>query len=109
MAIAALGAAYLIFAGAPFSIGAPASMSVVVSAVPAFAGEDWKDDFDDICGKTQDAMSLSVEELKSLIERCDRLKAKVEAMDGSARKVALKRVQMCRDLYSFVLEQKEKK
>ncbi len=72
----------------------------------AAAQEDWKADFEDICAKTQDAMALTKEELRSLVERCDRLRPRIEKLDESASKVYLKRLQMCRDLYAFALESK---
>ncbi len=72
----------------------------------ASAQGDWKADFADICSKTQDPLSLSKEEIKGLIERCDKLKPRIEALDESTAKVYLKRLQMCRDLFAFVLESK---
>jgi len=54
-------------------------------------------------------MAFSVEELRSLVDRCDALKPRIEKLDEPQRKVTLKRLQMCRDLYAFVLEMKEKK
>jgi len=71
-----------------------------------WAEEPWKTEFDNICAKTDDAMSLSVEELKGLIERCEKLKAVMENLDESGKKVFQKRLQMCRDLFAFVLESK---
>jgi len=69
--------------------------------------QDWKKEYEDICSKTSDAMALTEDELKTLIERCDRLKPVIEALDDeSTKKVYLKRLQMCRDLYQFCLEQK---
>jgi hypothetical protein len=75
----------------------------------AHAQEDWKNEFDDICGKTQDAMDYSSEELRHLIDRCDRIMPLIEKLDQTRRKVYLKRLQMCRDLFVFALESKEKK
>jgi hypothetical protein len=74
----------------------------------AYAQEDWKNDFDDICGKTQDAMAFSPDELKSLVERCDKLKLLIEKLPETQRKVFLRRLQMCRQLFVFALENKEK-
>ena len=74
----------------------------------AYSQEEWKKEFDEICSKTGNAMAFSVEELKSLVDRCDALKPRIEKLDEPQRKVTLKRLQMCRDLYTFVLE-KEKK
>jgi hypothetical protein len=73
------------------------------------AQENWKMEFDQVCSKTQDAMVFNPEELRSLIRRCDTLKPVIEKLDESHRKVTLKRLQMCRDLYQFVLEAKEGK
>jgi hypothetical protein len=80
-----------------------------LSLALAHAGESWKKEFDDICAKTQDAMVFEQEELRSLIQRCDGLKPLIEKLNETQRKVYLKRLQMCRDLFSFVLESKEKK
>jgi hypothetical protein len=53
-------------------------------------------------------MVLSIAELKGLIVRCDKLKPQIEMEEESTRKVYLRRLQMCRDLYRFVLENKER-
>ncbi|MBI4690755.1 MAG: hypothetical protein HY754_10910 [Nitrospirae bacterium] len=74
---------------------------------PAYAEDAWKKEFDDVCSKTDNAAGLAKEELKNLIDRCDKLKAVIEKLDESTRKVYLRRLQMCRDLFSFVLESKE--
>ncbi len=86
----------------------------VVSKEPLYCGiaysqEDWGKEFDQICSKTEDAMAFSIEGLKSLVDRCDALKSRVEKLDEPQRKITLRRLQMCRDLYVFVLEMKEKK
>lgn len=73
----------------------------------ALAAEDaWKTEMDDICSKTQDSMTMSSEELKSLVERCDRLKPIISGLDETLSKVFGKRLQMCRDLYAFMVETK---
>jgi len=76
---------------------------------PVFAQEDWKNEFEDVCSKTQDAMTLGSAELNDLIARCDKLKPLIERLDETQKKVYLKRLGMCRDLYVFVKESKEKK
>jgi hypothetical protein len=75
----------------------------------AYSQEDWRKEFDEICSKTENAMAFSVEELRSLVDRCDALKSRIEKLDEPQRKVTLRRLQMCRDLYAFVFEMKEKK
>jgi hypothetical protein len=74
----------------------------------ASAAEDWRAEFEDVCSKTQDAMALSSDELRALVARCDALKPKVEALDPSQRKVYERRLQLCRELYTFVLGSREK-
>ncbi len=74
-----------------------------------YAQDDWKMEFDDVCSKTQDAMAFTPDELRNLISRCDKLKPFVEKLDETQRKVFLRRLQFCRDLFVFVLESKEKK
>ncbi|HWR57714.1 MAG TPA: hypothetical protein VN328_02395 [Thermodesulfovibrionales bacterium] len=74
----------------------------------AYAQEDWKKEFEEICSRTEDAMSFTKEELAGLIERCDKLKPLIDKLDESARKVYLRRLQACRELLRFVLESKSK-
>lgn len=94
LAAAAVAAA---LAGARGPSGAP-------GIVRAAAEEDWLVEFEAVCSRTQDAMSLATEELQGLLRRCDALKPRVEALDPSRRKVYLRRLQLCRDLYQFVLD-----
>lgn len=90
-------------------VGAPQPWSPGVTAIPAAeAQEDWKKEFEDVCSRTQDAMVIPSDDLRTLIGRCDRLKPIVDKLDESQRKVYSKRLQLCRDLYLFVLESREK-
>lgn len=75
----------------------------------AYAAEVWRAEFDEVCAKTQDAMALSKEELQGFINRCDRLKPRIETLEETEKKVFLKRLKMCRDLYQYVLESKDTK
>ncbi len=74
-----------------------------------YAQDDWKKEFDDICSKTQDAMAFSADELNSLVDRCDKLRPLIENLAEAPRKIYLKRLSMCRDLFIFALESKENK
>ena len=91
-----------------------AFVSLAGPALPAQAqgqaapAQDWKKEFEEICAKTQDSMALPLEELRSLVARSDRLKPQIEKLDESQRKVYLRRLQVCRDLYQFVIESREK-
>jgi len=75
----------------------------------AYSEEDWRKEFEEICSKTENAMTFSVEELRSLVARCDALKSRIEKLEEPQRKITLRRLQMCRDLYAFTFEMKEKK
>jgi hypothetical protein len=79
---------------------------VAVGIPPARAEEGWKAEFDAVCAKTDVAMTLSVAELSERIERCDQLKKRLAGEDESTRKVYLRRIQMCQDLYRYVLQSK---
>jgi hypothetical protein len=78
----------------------------------AYAQQDWEEEFAAVCSKTQNAMTLSVAELKDLIGRCDKLEERLNELDGmkggTERKVYTKRLKMCKDLYEFTLEYKDK-
>ena len=100
---------FLLAAAIVSSAGAPWMEKHALAAVPAFSQETWKSEFEDVCSKTQDAMAFSVAELSELITRCDKLKPVIEKLDESQRKVYLKRLGMCRDLFVYVRESKEKK
>lgn len=75
----------------------------------AYAQEDWQKEFEDICSKTQDAMAFTPDELRTLVARCDTIKPLIENLTETPRKVYLKRLRMCRDLFVFALESKENK
>ena len=75
-------------------------------STPAWGEDDWRAEFDQTCGKTEVAMTLSESELVSLTEACDRLEKVIEGLESSERKVFRRRLQLCKNLYLFVLETK---
>jgi len=81
------------------------STSAVLQATPA--PQTWQSEFDEVCSKTQDAMTFSEEELAALIVRCDVLLPQLEKLDETRRKVYTARLRMCRGLYAYVLESKK--
>jgi hypothetical protein len=98
---------FMLFLG--FSFG----NCIVGNFSSVYAQYDWKQEYSDLCAKTQNAMVLSSEELKSYIGRCDKLLDHINKLEGAAaateKKVYTKRVKMCRDLYDFALKYKEEK
>jgi hypothetical protein len=81
-------------------------VSLFINLQTACADDAWRTDFDATCAQSNDAMALSKNELKKLIEQCDRLQKILETQDETVRKVYLKRLQLCKNLYVFVLEVK---
>jgi hypothetical protein len=49
----------------------------------------------------------SPQELKELISGCDHMKPRIEAQEESSRKVCLRRLEMCREFYKYVIENKK--
>jgi hypothetical protein len=77
----------------------------------AFAQDNWKQEFAEVCGKTQNAMELSPDQLRSYIDRCNDLESRIHELNGqkgSEKKVYATRLKMCKDLYVYTLEFREK-
>jgi len=72
-------------------------------------GDGWRKEFDSICAQTAEVESYSREELGKLVDRCDGLKPQIEQLDESERKVFLRRLQMCRELYRSVRDAKRER
>jgi hypothetical protein len=75
---------------------------------PPPAPKDWKKEFEEICAKTQDAMSLTDDVLTTLVKRCDELKPTIDNLPETERKVYGKRLSSCRNVFSYVLESRHK-
>ncbi len=109
MKIVAITAAALAIAMLPAPVYQHINGNAVLAlalASPAGAEENWKAEFEEVCGKTEDSMSMTKDELKTLVARCDKLKPIIESQEETVRKVYLKRLQMCRDLFAYVYEVK---
>lgn len=92
------------------SLVTPELRGIIFSGSGAvYAQDDWKKEFEDVCSQSQNAMAFSEDQLRGLIERCDKLKPLIEKLDERPRKIYLKRLRLCRDLFMFVLESKENK
>ena len=95
-------------AATPSLARASSGRGSTVAAGQVAQAQDWRAEFDALCSKTQDAMVLSRAELRGLVERCDKLKPRIDQLEESQRKVFSKRLRACRDLYQFVLDSLEK-
>lgn len=72
------------------------------------ADPPWRVEFDETCAGTSAAMDFSELELQTSITRCEKLQKAIEQLDESTRKVFLKRILMCKNLYQFVLDSKKR-
>ncbi len=86
------------------AVGGPSASA----SQPEGAQESWRTEFDNVCSKTDGAMTFSQEELVDLIRRCDTLQPQIEKLDESRKKVYLERLRKCRGLYDYVLDAKKK-
>jgi hypothetical protein len=78
----------------------------VTGTAPAAEAPDWRTEFEDICVRTADAQSMTVEDLTRLVSRCEALRPQIEKLNESERKVFLRRLKMCQELFRYVLESK---
>lgn len=91
-------------------LAAPLPRCAAPSVLPAArAAEAWRDEFERICAKTQDAMTLTTDELRALVAAADALLPRIEQLGESERKVYGRRLKACRNLYAFMLETREEK
>ncbi|HTZ18014.1 MAG TPA: hypothetical protein VMB78_06190 [Dissulfurispiraceae bacterium] len=82
--------------------------AVLLQPEVACSEEAWVKEFDAVCSQTGDAMDMTKDQLKQLIGRCNKLQSEIEKQDEITRKVYLKRLKSCRELYEFVLNTKDK-
>lgn len=82
-------------------------LSLAFAAASAHAEEPWQAEFEQTCSRTSEAMNLSLPELESLLEKCRDLEKVIGTKEESLRKVYLKRLHLCRNLYAYVVEYKK--
>lgn len=70
----------------------------------AYANENWMAEFDYVCGKTEESMDMSIEELKDMVDRCKRLKPLIENSEHPQKKILLKRLENCKKLYIYMID-----
>jgi hypothetical protein len=87
-------------------MSAAGGSSVAAAEAPSAQGA-WQKEFEDVCSKTQDAMTLSAGELADLVQRCDALLPQIEKLDDTRKKVYMGRLRRCRGLYAYVLDSKK--
>jgi hypothetical protein len=89
------------------SLAPPMALAETPAPARISAKDGWKKEFEEVCARTQDAMTLPTSELRSLVERCDNIKPALETAPASEGKVYVKRLLACRNLYAYVLESRQ--
>ena len=79
----------------------------LLACASANAEDAWRAEFDRLCGKSEQSMSLSIEELRDLAARCDKLRPEIEASANPQKKVILKRLEACQKVFAFMIEVSE--
>jgi hypothetical protein len=106
---AAVTVGFMLVCGVAFETGGAGAVrdGGYFSDAVAHAGDEWRSELEELCSRTSNAMDFSLTELKTLVDKCDRLKVRIEALDETSRKVFGKRLKQCRDFYAFMIESKE--
>ena len=65
---------------------------------------EWKSEFDRICSQVPIAESLSIAQLRQLIEDTDTLSTALEASALPEAKVFIRRLDMCRSFFEYIIE-----
>ncbi len=92
--------------GRIFIVSALLLVSLQVSY--CFAEDTWISEFEDICGRTEDSSGMNKEELKALIDRCDKLRPVIESSDNPQKKIYLFRLDKCKNLFNYAIQVGEK-
>jgi site-specific recombinase XerC len=71
------------------------------------AAATWREDFERLCGTTERADSMSLEELKQVVVEADQLLETIEKDGGEQKKLYLFRLRKCRDFFAYMLSAKE--
>jgi len=83
----------------------------VMSLLLVFAGISqsgtWKEDFKRLCGYTEEASSLSTDQIQELIQESDRLLKTLETLNDPEKKVYIFRLKKCRNFFEYILDLRE--
>lgn len=70
-------------------------------------GATWQEDFERVCGATEKAEAMSLEELKGALQETDRLVEVIEKEGGAQKKPYLFRLNKCRSFIVYMIGVKE--
>lgn len=81
-------------------------LGLVLSHADVCRAAQWKDDFERLCGSTEEAPSLPADKVRALMEETDTLLKTIEGLDLPDKKVYLFRLKKCRNFFGYILELK---
>jgi hypothetical protein len=88
-----------------------ACIAVIILSVSSFVYAvepyEWNDEFEEICSMVQIGDTLTREELRTLIERADRLMPKIQSSDHPSRRIYIFRLKKCRSFFLYIIELKQ--
>lgn len=79
-------------------------LGVMLAYTVSVYAENWVEDFNMLCSKTEDADSLSPEQLEELIEQSDSLLDTIQKSEHKQKKIYIFRLKKCRNLFEYMLE-----
>ncbi|HIJ88238.1 MAG TPA: hypothetical protein HPP97_11260 [Desulfuromonadales bacterium] len=79
-------------------------LAMLASSEIVSGAEDWRPEFEDVCGNISEAAVMSPMELQTLIAKGERVRKALESEREAVRIVYQKRVQKCLDLYRNIVE-----
>lgn len=86
-------------------LGALTLLLMFTSSIGYAAG--WREDFERLCATTEQAETMSTDELKKVVEEVDQLREVIEKEGGQQKKLYLFRLQKCRSFFEYMLSTKE--
>jgi hypothetical protein len=82
-------------------------MVFLFCATPLLWSATWQEDFERVCGATEKADAMSLEELKSALQETDHLLEVIEKEGGPQKKPYLFRLNKCRNFFVYMIGVKE--
>lgn len=82
-------------------------MVFLLCATTMLWGATWQEDFERLCGATEKAETMNLDELKSALQETDRLLEVIEKEGGQQKKPYLFRLNKCRSFFAYMISVKE--
>lgn len=91
----------------PFILFVALTAGVWFSAYDIASAQEWKADYERLCGASLEDSEKSIDKLKSELQEIEALGKAVETMDFPQKKTYVFRIGKCRDLVKYYIEIQE--